>query len=246
MNALALLGAVGIGLVLGLTGSGGSILTLPVLVYLAGIEPREAVGLSLIIVGAAALAGAWQRARVGEVYYKAVLMFAVSGMLGATLGAKLTHFISPDALMLAFAGVMIALGVRMMLMRRPSVQPEIECRPMRCLMAGAGVGVLTGFLGVGGGFLLLPALVKFARVPTRVATGTSLAIIAANSAAGFFGHLGSAPVPWRLAMVFSLIAVGGVLLGGKIAGRLPELVLQRGFVLLVFLTAAFVIWMTLR
>jgi uncharacterized membrane protein YfcA len=246
MNALALLGAVGIGLVLGLTGSGGSILTLPVLVYLAGIEPREAVGLSLIIVGAAALAGAWQRARVGEVYYKAVLMFAVSGMLGATLGAKLTHFISPDALMLAFAGVMIALGVRMMLMRRPSVQPEIECRPMRCLMAGAGVGVLTGFLGVGGGFLLLPALVKFVRVPTRVATGTSLAIIAANSAAGFFGHFGSAPVPWRLAVVFSLIAVAGVLLGGKIAGRLPELVLQRGFVLLVFLTAAFVIWMTLR
>jgi uncharacterized membrane protein YfcA len=246
MNALALLGAVGIGLVLGLTGSGGSILTLPVLVYLAGIEPREAVSLSLIIVGAAALAGAWQRARVGEVYYKAVLMFAVSGMLGATLGAKLTHFVSPNALMLAFAGVMIALGVRMMLMRRPSVQPGIECHPMRCLMAGAGVGVLTGFLGVGGGFLLLPALVKFARVPTRVATGTSLAIIAANSAAGFFGHLGSAPLPWSLALVFSLIAVGGVLLGGKIAGRLPELVLQRGFVLLVFLTAAFVIWMTLR
>jgi uncharacterized membrane protein YfcA len=246
MNALALLGAVGIGLVLGLTGSGGSILTLPVLVYLAGIEPREAVGLSLIIVGTAALAGAWQRARVGEVYYKAVLMFAVSGMLGATLGAKLTHFVSPDALMLAFTGVMIALGVRMMLMRKPSVQPEIECRPMRCLMAGAGVGVLTGFLGVGGGFLLLPALVKFAHVPTRVATGTSLAIIAANSAAGFFGHLGSAPVPWMLAVVFSLIAVAGVLLGGKIAGRLPELVLQRGFVLLVFLTAAFVIWMTLR
>jgi uncharacterized membrane protein YfcA len=152
MNALALLGAVGIGLVLGLTGAGGSILTLPVLVYLAGIEPREAVSLSLIIVGAAALAGAWQRARVGEVYYKAVLMFAVSGMLGATLGAKLTHFVSPNALMLAFAGVMIALGVRMMLMRRPSVQPGIECHPMRCLMAGAGVGVLTGFLGVGGDF----------------------------------------------------------------------------------------------
>lgn len=246
MNALAVLGAVGIGLVLGLTGSGGSILTLPVLVYLAGIEPREAVGLSLFIVGMAALAGAWQRARVGEVYFKAVVMFSVSGMLGATLGAKLTHFVSPDVLMLAFAGVMIALGLRMMLMRKSLVQPEIECRPMRCLLAGAGVGVLTGFLGVGGGFLLLPALVKFARVPTRVATGTSLAIIAANSAAGFFGHLGNAPMPWMLAVVFSLIAVGGVLLGGKIAGRLPELVLQRGFLLLVFLTAAFVIWMTLR
>jgi len=80
MNALALLGAVSIGLVLGLTGSGGSILTLPVLVYLAGIEPREAVALSLLVVGAAATAGAWQRARAGEVYLKAAMMFAVSGM----------------------------------------------------------------------------------------------------------------------------------------------------------------------
>jgi uncharacterized membrane protein YfcA len=146
MNALAVLGAVGIGLVLGLTGSGGSILTLPVLVYLAGIEPREAVGLSLFIVGMAALAGAWQRARVGEVYFKAVVMFSVSGMLGATLGAKLTHFVSPDSLMLAFAGVMIALGLRMMLMRKPLVQPEIECRP--------GLGGAHGVWGGGWGIFV--------------------------------------------------------------------------------------------
>ena len=246
MNALALLGAVGIGLVLGLTGSGGSILTLPVLVYLAGIEPREAVALSLLVVGAAATAGAWQRARAGEVYLKAAMMFAVSGMLGATLGATLTPLVSANALMLAFAGVMIALGLRTILVPASAHQPEAECRPLRCLAAGFGVGVLTGFLGVGGGFLLMPALVKFARLPQRVATGTSLAVIAANSAAGFFGHLETARVPWMMALVFSSIAVGGVLIGGKIAARLAEDRLRKGFALLVFLTAAMVIWMTLR
>ncbi|MFZ9941071.1 MAG: sulfite exporter TauE/SafE family protein [Luteolibacter sp.] len=245
MNALALLGAVGIGLVLGLTGSGGSILTLPVLVYLAGVSPHEAVGLSLLIVGAAAMAGVWQRARVGEVYFKAVMMFSVAGMPGALLGSKLTHWVSPSVLMLTFAGLMIALGVRMMRMRQSSIQPEAECRPLRCLMAGGSVGILTGFLGVGGGFLLVPALVKFARLPVRVAGGTSLAIIAANSAAGFFSHIGETSTPWPVAAVFISIAIAGVLIGGKIAGRLSENMLQKGFAVLVFLTAAFVIWSTL-
>jgi uncharacterized membrane protein YfcA len=244
MNALALLGAVGIGLALGLTGSGGSILTLPVLVYLAGIPPREAVGLSLLIVGAAALAGAWQRARAGEVYFKAAGMFALSGMAGAVLGAKLTPLVPPAALMLSFAGLMVVLGIRMLVPRKSLLLPEPECHPARCLLAGAGVGVLTGFLGVGGGFLLMPALVKFARLPIRVATGTSLAIIAANSASGFVSHLGDAPTPWLLAAVFSVIAVAGVLAGGKISSRVPERTLRLAFAGLVLLTAAFVVWQT--
>jgi uncharacterized membrane protein YfcA len=242
MNTLALLGAVGIGLSLGLTGAGGSILTLPVLVYLAGIPPRQAVGLSLLIVGAAALAGAWQRARAGEVHYKAAGMFVVSGMAGAVLGSRLTHLVSPSALMITFAALMIVVAVRMLLPGGTGLQSAPECRPLRCLMAGFGVGVLTGFLGVGGGFLLMPALVRFARLPLRAATGTSLAIIACNSASGFFSHLGDAPVPWLLAGVFSLIAACGVLAGGLVASRLPEESLKRAFALLVLLTAGFVVW----
>jgi len=242
MNAFALLGAVAIGLSLGLTGAGGSILTLPVLVYLAGIPPRGAVGLSLLIVGTAALAGAWQRARAGELHFKAAGMFVVSGMTGAVLGAKLTHLVSPSALMVSFAVLMAVVGVNMLIPRKSPPQPASECRPLRCLLAGAGVGVLTGFLGVGGGFLLMPALVKFARLPLRVATGTSLAIIACNSAAGFASHLGDAPVPWPLAAVFSIIAATGVLAGGGIASRLPEKELRRAFAVLVLATAAVVLW----
>ena len=145
MNALALLGAVGIGLALGLTGSGGSILTLPVLVYLAGIPPREAVGLSLLIVGTAALAGAWHRAGAGELHFKAAGLFAASGMTGAVFGAKLTPLVPPAVLMTSFALLMVVVAVNMLLARKPVLEPAAECRPARCLLAGAGVGILTGW-----------------------------------------------------------------------------------------------------
>lgn len=242
MNALALLGAVGIGLSLGLTGAGGSILTLPVLVYLAGIPPKQAVGLSLLIVGTAAAVGAWQRARAGEVHLKAAGMFVVAGMVGAALGAQLTPLISASALMITFAVLMLVVAVRMLMPGKSGPEPLPECHPLRCLAAGFGVGVLTGFLGVGGGFLLMPALAKFARLPIRVATGTSLAVISCNSAAGFVSHLGEAPVPWLLAGVFAVIAAGGVLVGGKVASRLPEKALRRVFAVLVLVVGVLVIW----
>ena len=242
MNPLALAGAVAIGLSLGLTGAGGSILTLPVLVHLAGVPPREAVALSLLIVGGAALAGAWQRARAGDLHYRATGMFVAAGAVGAMLGAKLTPLVSPAVLMITFAVMMVVVALRMLTAGDAKVEPAPECRPVRCLLAGATVGVLTGFLGVGGGFLLVPALIRFARLPLRMATGTSLAIIACNSAAGFLSHLADGPVRWPLAAVFTAIAVAGVLAGGKFASRLPNKALRRGFAVLVLMTAAFVLW----
>lgn len=200
------------------------------------------MGLSLLIVGTAAVVGAWQRARAGEVHFRAAGMFVLSGALGAVLGAKLTPLLSPPALMITFACLMVIVGLRMLLPRRTLPQPAAECLPLRCLLAGGAVGVLTGFLGVGGGFLLMPALAKFARLPLRVATGTSLAVIACNSAAGFVSHLGEAPTRWMLAAVFSLIAAAGVLAGGKVASRLPEKTLRMAFAVLVLLTAAIVFW----
>lgn len=242
MNTLALLGAVGIGLSLGLTGAGGSILTLPVLVYLAGIAPKQAVGLSLLIVGAAAAAGAWQRARAGEMHVKAAGFFVLSGAAGAVLGSRFTHLLSASALMMIFAGLMVVIALRMLIPSKAALQPAPECKPARCLAAGFVTGVLTGFLGVGGGFLLVPALVRFARLPLRTATGTSLAVIACNSAVGFVSHLGDATVPWQIAGVFSGIAVAGVWAGGRFALKLPEKTLRRVFALLVLATAAFVFW----
>lgn len=245
MNFLALLGAALIGISLGLTGAGGSIITLPVLVYLAGIVPQEAVGLSLFIVGSAALVGAIQRFRVGEIHLKAMLMFAISGMVGATGGARLTPLVSSNVLMIIFAILMLVVALNMLFGLQVAESEKAECRPVRCLLGGLGVGILTGFIGVGGGFLLMPALVKFAKFPLRMATGTSLAIIAFNSTAGFISHYGEAPPRWTIAFVFAAIAAVGVLLGTTFAKRLPVARLRQAFAVMVILTGAFVLWESL-
>ena len=242
MSPLALAGAALIGLSLGLTGAGGSIITLPVLVYLAGVAPQEAVGLSLFIVGTAALVGAITRWRAGEVHGKAVLMFSLSGMAGAWIGSRLTHAVSPSVLMMIFAGLMLMVAVVMLRGGAQRESAAAECRPLRCLGAGLGVGVITGFIGVGGGFLLVPALVKFARLPLGVATGTSLAVIAFNSYAGFLSHYGEAPARWPLALTFAGLAAIGVVAGTRFAKRLPAAILRRGFAVLVLLTGVFVLW----
>lgn len=241
MNALALLGAVAIGLSLGLTGAGGSILTLPILVYLAKIPPKDAVGLSLLIVGISAFVGAWQRARSGELHYKAAGLFVLSGAVGAALGSHFTHLISPEALLLTFATLMIFIGVKMLIPTKSTYQALPNCHAASCLTAGFFVGILTGFLGVGGGFLLMPALMKFAKLPLKIASGTSLAIIACNSAAGFLSHLHNTAIPLRIAMEFSLIAAIGVWAGGIISSRLPEKLLKRAFAILILCTAAFLL-----
>jgi uncharacterized membrane protein YfcA len=245
MNPLAWLGAAVIGLSLGLTGAGGSILTLPVLVYLAGVPPREAVGLSLLIVGAAALAGALQRVRTGEFHLRAAALFSLSGMAGAALGARFTHAVPPGLLMTIFAILMLAVALRMAFQKAEGAEPMPDCKPLRCLLAGGGTGLLTGFLGVGGGFLLMPALMKFARLPLRIATGTSLAVIAFNSAAGFLAHLGETPPRWGLAAGFSACAVAGVIVGNACAARLPVRHLRRGFAIVVLLTGGYVLWKNL-
>jgi uncharacterized membrane protein YfcA len=245
MNPLAWLGATLIGLSLGLTGAGGSIITLPVLVYLAGVPPREAVGLSLLVVGAAAAAGAVQRGRAGDFHPRAALLFALSGMTGAWLGARFTRLVAPELMMAIFAVLMLGVAARMFLSRDGETTMAPECRPWRCLGAGGGAGILTGFLGVGGGFLLMPALIKFARLPLRMATGTSLAVIAFNSAAGFAAHLGDGPVNWPLAGSFSALAVAGSIAGNAVAAKLPVKRLRQGFAAMVLLTGSAVLWRNL-
>ncbi|MEY4482556.1 MAG: hypothetical protein RL693_8 [Verrucomicrobiota bacterium] len=241
MNTAALIGAALIGLTLGLTGAGGSIITLPVLVYAAGVSPQEAVGLSLFIVGSASFAGAWQRWRAGEVHLQAALTFMIAGAMGAAAGSQLTPLVAPAILMNLFALLMLGIGIKMLLQKNDSPVMAPECQPLRCLLAGAAVGVLTGFIGVGGGFLLVPALAKFARLPLRVAGGTSLAIIAFNSAAGYLGHQGMARAHWPLALTFSLLAVLGVLAGNVIGHRLPAPRLRQSFASIVLIIAVWVL-----
>ncbi len=241
MEILNLIGAILIGISLGLTGAGGSVITLPVLVYLAGIRPAEAIGMSLFVVSATAGVGAFQRVKAGEFHTPAGIIFASAGAVGAIGGSRLTSLVPEAVLMLLFAVLMILVAIIMLTGERGEVVGQVNCKPGHCLAAGTGVGVLTGFIGVGGGFLLMPALMHFAKLPLRIATGTSLAIVALNSFVGFLSHLGDAPPRWGLSFLFAGIAVVGVIAGGAFASRLPVARLRLIFALVVLATGILVL-----
>lgn len=238
--ALAL--SAGIGLSLGLVGGGGSILTVPVLVYVAGVPVREAVALSLAIVGATAAVGAVFQAVHGRVDLKAALIFGATGMLGALGGARLTNLVPPTLLLLLFAALMVAVGIRMVRGRAEAEELEsAECHPVKCVASGLSLGLLTGFLGVGGGFLIVPALLRFARMPMHRAVGTSLAIIAANSAAGFAAHVGELSGALGMALGFTGTAVAGVLAGTMLGRRMHPSGLKAAFGGMALAVAAYLI-----
>ena len=239
--ALALALAVLIGLSLSVLGSGGSIITVPVLVYAAGQTPQDAIPMSLAIVGAVSALGTVHKARNGLVHWRAVGAFGGAGMLGAALGAQGTRFVPANVLLLLFAVLMVAVAIKMW--RRPDrrTEQEAECRPVRCLTAGLGVGALTGFLGVGGGFLLVPALAHFALLSTPMAVGTSLAIIALNSLGGLLGHWQTAGAQWQLTAFFLIAAVVGMLAGLPLAKRISAGALNRAFAVFIAAIGLFVI-----
>jgi uncharacterized membrane protein YfcA len=236
---VALLLATLVGLSLGALGSGGSIITTPVLVYVAGVPADNAIGMSLMIVGMTSLVGALLHWRRGNVAIKPSLLFAATGMIGSYIGSKGTHHFSQRSLMLMFAAIMLIAGVRMWLSTTGSLEKG-SFNPLRCLSIGLAVGLLSGFLGIGGGFLIVPALVLFAGLDSRTAVGTSLAVIALNSTTGVAGQLRYATVDWRLVIGFLVFALCGMVVGTMAVSRLAELRLRRLFATTV-LVLAFVI-----
>ncbi len=241
---VALVLSAAIGLSLGLVGGGGSIITVPILVYVAGLPVPQAVALSLAIVGATSAVGAVIQARAGHVHLKAAAVFGATGMLGAMGGARLTPLVPAPLLMGLFALLMIAVGVGMARGKdEPVVPPHAECNFWKCGLAGLGVGVLTGFLGVGGGFLIVPALLHFAKLSTRQAIGTSLLIIAANSASGFLAHLGEFHGTFALGAAFIAVAIAGLFGGLAMARRMRPAGLKVAFGRLSLAVAAFLLAM---
>jgi uncharacterized protein len=240
MLALALLLAAVIGLSLGLLGSGGSIVTLPVLVYVVRVPVHEAVGMSLLIVGATSGLGSLINMRRGDFDLRAGTFFALSGIVGAFIGSRFTHMVSARALLLCFGALMLIVGLRMLLGSQEA-QPGRQCRPLRCLVIGVTVGLLTGFLGVGGGFVILPALVLFAGLEMKPAVGTSLAVIAVNSFAGLLGQLRFVQFEWPLTFAFLASAAIGMLGGLTVAKHISSGALRRGFAWSIFALGTFLL-----
>ena len=237
--------AVAIGISLGLLGGGGSILTVPALVYWAGLPPQEATFASLVVVGLTSLSAALQHALRGRVRIRAALLFAATGVPGSILGALLSRGLPARTLLVLFACVMIAAGLAMLWGR--AYRPASEVSLARVLVSGFSVGLLTGFFGVGGGFLIVPTLVLFAGLTMADAVGTSLAVIAFNCAGGFAGRISAgAAIDWRTTLEFSGVAIGGSFLGAFLVPRTSVTVLRRAFAVCVLCLAVFMLVRELR
>jgi hypothetical protein len=231
----ALLGALLIGISLGLLGSGGSILTVPVLVYLVGEPEKVAIAESLGIVAAISFVGMIPYAVRKEVDWKSVIYFGIPGMAGTYAGASLSTYLSGTTQLLIFAGVMIAAAFFMIKKKEVVDETEkIEVSKLVLVLEGLVVGVITGLVGVGGGFLIIPALVLIAGLNMRVAVGTSLFIIAAKSSLGFYKYLDvlkqdNLSVNWELLGIFTIVGIVGSFVGGKMGQYVPQQTLKRGF-----------------
>jgi len=244
----AAVGALALGLSLGFLGSGGSILAVPILVYLLGQPPKEAIAGSLAVVGIVALVGAIDAARRRAVAWRAVLLFGVAGVVGSAGGALLGSR-SRGAVQLAAFGVVLLAAAGAMALRRPLAVPaegEHHRSAPEMLLDGLIVGGLTGYLGVGGGFLIVPALVLLAGLPMSLATGTSLVIIALNCATGFATQLVLHPEyggALDLPTLGSIAAVGAVgsLAGRHLAGLFDDRMLRRLFAAALVLLALYVL-----
>ncbi|MEZ4369767.1 MAG: sulfite exporter TauE/SafE family protein [Polyangiaceae bacterium] len=241
MLVVALLLAALIGISLGLLGGGGSILTLPILSYVMHIPPKPAITMSLIVVGVTSAVATIQHARNGNVRWGTGLFFGASSMLGAFLGGRLSSYI-PGAVLLGGFGVMMLVTSLAMLRGRKEPAPDAKPRSLWLIpLQGFMVGAVTGLIGAGGGFLVVPALALFARVPMKQAVGTSLFVIAMNTFAGAAGHFGHVTIDWTLTAGFSVAAVLGTFIGTRLARGLNQETLRRAFAFFVLLMGFFVI-----
>jgi len=246
---LAWIGALFIGVTLGLLGSGGSILTVPVLTYLVGQETKVAIAGSLMIVGIISLFAAIPYAQQKLVKWRTVIIFGIPGMVGAVVGAWLAHFVSDALQMLIFSVLLLAASYLMFkpVKLKDAEHEHAERGMSKIAIDGFIVGAVTGLVGVGGGFLIIPALVLLGGLSMRLAVGTSLVIIAIKSFAGFVGYLGvletlNLSVDWQIIWIFSIIGIVGGWLGHKISSKVNQQQLKRGFAVFLVLMGVFILY----
>lgn len=240
------IGAV-IGLTLGLLGGGGSILTVPALVYLVGQNPQIAVTTSLLIVGANSITGALLHRVQGGINLRVALVFGGVGMISSYLFAGFSKIFAPTTLMIAFSLLMLVVGWLMIVRKSPTqTTRDLPINWVLTAISGAGAGALTGFLGVGGGFLILPTLVMLVGLPIKQAVGTSLVIIAMNSLSGFLGHLNDLALNYSVLFLFVAAGMVGVFAGSQLAKRIKPDQLHQGFGIFVLLLAIFLLYDNLQ
>jgi uncharacterized protein len=234
-----------VGVSLGLVGSGGSVLAVPILIYVMGVAPKSAIAMSLVIVGVVSLIGAIPHWQQGNVNLKTVALFSPTAMLGTYLGARIGSLpiITPTFQLICFA-VMMVVGAILMICNDSSELDHEHQQNYQWLVIpteGLGVGILTGFVGIGGGFLIIPALVLLGKTPMKEAIGTSLVIISLKSVTGFAGYFGNVPIDFNLMTLFTLTAILGTLAGAYFTQIIQPKRLETGFGLFMIAVAIFIV-----
>ncbi|KUI48041.1 hypothetical protein AU198_04895 [Mycobacterium sp. GA-1199] len=231
MIALTVGLAVFVGIALGLLGGGGSILTVPLLAYVAGMDAKQAIATSLLVVGVTSAIGAISHARAGRVQWRTGLIFGAAGMAGAYAGGVLARFIPGTILLVGFAVMMVATAVAMLRGRKKvETTGTSQHLPIPKIIAeGLVVGLVTGLVGAGGGFLVVPALALLGGLPMPVAVGTSLIVIAMKSFAGLGGYLSSVQIDWAVALSVTAAAVVGALIGARLTAMVNPEALRKAF-----------------
>ncbi len=258
MEIIGYIASVLIGISLGLIGGGGSILTVPVLVYLFGVNPVLATAYSLFIVGSTSLVGVLPKYKQGLVNLKTALIFGVPAIVAVYATRRLIVPAIPDELF-SFADFVVTKSILMMLLfavlmvfasysmikgkKEDENGKEAEQTfnyPM-ILLEGTVVGILTGLVGAGGGFLIIPALVLFSKLPMKQAVGTSLLIIAAKSLIGFTGDIGHTMIDWKLLFIVTALAIAGIFIGNRMSYKISGEKLKKGFGWFVLVMGIYII-----
>jgi len=250
MTPVILLAGAATGMVLGIFGSGGSIVAVPALLYLLDVDAKQAIAMSLGIVAVTATISAFDNWRHGNVNLRVSAVFGFFGVLGTYGGARLGVLTPVIVQLVLFALVMYAAAWKM-LAKKAAVagghaepapdEPVLGARLAHIAGHGVVVGLLTGLVGVGGGFLIVPSLVLLSGIPIRQAIGTSLAIVAAKSYAGFAGYVGAVPINYALMGSFTAVTVVSSLVGTRVARRLPGELLKRGFAWFLVIVASYIL-----
>lgn len=257
IEIIGYLGALVIGIVLGLIGGGGSILTVPVFVYLLGFNPVTATAYSLFVVGVSALVGAFQNFRKGLVDFKTAIVFSIPAFIAVYLTRRFLVPAIPEnlitfehftltkniAIMVFFALIMLLASFSMIRNKKPEPNPKAQAKfnyPL-IVIEGFIVGILTGVVGAGGGFLIIPALVLLAKLPMKKAVATSLLIIAIKSLIGFIGDIETMPIDWSFLASFTLLSVFGIFAGVKLNHIIDGKKLKKAFGWFVFIMAIYIL-----
>lgn len=248
MTLLGLVLGLFVGFVLGLLGGGGSILAVPIFLYVLHVAPKPAIAMSLAVVGLSAFVGFLTHLRQGTIHLRIALPFGLCAMLGAFITARLTQFVPASVQLWLFAVFAFSAAIAMLRdAAKPTPQQATSWDEARARFSwklvpqALGVGVLTSLVGAGGGFVIVPALVLIAGLPIKPAVGSSLLIITLNALSGFVGYIGLVPIDWPLIGSFSATAAAGAVVGTRVLRHVPQRRVKQAFAILILVLGAYLI-----